>query len=211
MTFQQARDILRNDILAEVSTDYFTDADLFAYLKRASQELAYMFGFPRAIVNTTLSNGDISFTLPSDAANIDVQEIAFDGFTLSLAPYRGIAHLVNQLSVGQPRFYNYDVKRSDMTVYVAPRPTRSGVLTYEYIREYNPDSLLLTDPIWEGLFPAFHELVIYRAAIKAFDASLESERSGFWIQREQKLSQEFSLFLNKTPANEVLGQQAVES
>jgi len=66
-------------------------------------------------------------------------------------------------------------------------------------------------PVWNGLFPAYHELVVFRAAVKAFDASLETERASYWMQREQRMSQEFSLFLNKTPLNRVMGEEVAES
>ena len=211
MTFAEARQVLRNDILAEESTDYYTDADLFEYLKRAAKELAFTYGFPREIATISLTPGQATFSLPSDAANIDLQEVSFNGFTLTLAPYRAIAHMVDQPSLGQPRFYNYDPKRMSSTVRIAPASNRAGNVTFEYVQKYEIDSLTPSSPMWSGLFPAYHELIIFRAAVKAFDASLETERAAYYMQKEQRMGQEFSLFLNKTPANMVFGEEVAES
>lgn len=211
MTFSEAQQVLRNDILAEESTDYYTDADLFEFLKRAAKELAFTFGFPREIATIALSSGQSSFTLPPDAANIDLQEVVFDGFGLTLMPYRAIAHMVDQASLGQPRFYNFDPKRFSSTVRIAPAPTRAGNVTFEYIQSYDVNAVVPSDVIWDGLFPAYHELVVFRAAVKAFDASLETERAAYYLQREERMSQEFSLFLNKIPANAAIGQEVAES
>jgi hypothetical protein len=211
VTFGEARTILRNDVLAEASTDYYSDADLLGFLKRAAKELALTFGFPREISTVSLISGQSSFTLPADAANIDLQEVVYDGFSLALAPYRVIANMVGQSSLGQPRFYNFDPKRASSTVRIAPAATRAASITFEYIQEYDVNSVTDSTPVWGGLFPAYHELVVFRAAVKAFDASLETERAAYWLEREQRMSQEFSLFLNKTPANAAIAQEVAES
>lgn len=210
MTFAEARTILRNDVLAEASTDYYSDAVLLDYLARAAQELAAAFGFPTGVATVAVSANDASFTLPVDAANLDLNEIAYDGFALALVPYRTILQYRDQPSLGQPRYYNFDPKRGDFTVYLAPRAPRDADVHFEYIRQYG----LAVDPadeVWDGLFPEYHELVVYRAGVKAFDASLENERAGYWLQKEQAKMQEFAAALNKTPLERLMGEGANES
>lgn len=211
VTFGEARTILRNDILAEESTDYYSDADLLSFLARSAKELAMVFGFPTGVDSVSVTAGDGSFTLPSDAANVDLNEVSYDGFALALVPYRTILQYVDQSSVGQPRYYNFDPKRADLTVYIAPKVPRDGDVHFEYVQTYDVSSVDPADDVWDGLFPEYHELVIYRAGVKAFDASLENDKAGYWAQKEQAKAQEFSAFLNKVPLERLVGQGANES
>lgn len=208
MTFGEARTILRNDVLAEASTDYFTEADLLDYLQRASKEIAMGFGFPTALASVNVNENDFTFNLPSDAANIDLNEVSFDGFALSLAPRRTILRSVQQTNLGLPRYYNWDPKRGGQVAF-APKAPRNAVVSFEYVQEYTPGGESAN--IWDGLFPAYHELVVYRAAVKAFEASMETDRSQYWMQREQGMAQEFTAFLNETPLNRLIGQEVAES
>jgi len=208
VTFGDARVVLRNDVLAEESTDYFSDASLLGYLQRSAKELAMNFGFPTALGSVSVAKDDFTFDLPSDAANVDLNEVSFDGFALRLAPRRTILGAVNQKSLGLPRYYNWDPKRGGQVAF-APQAPRAGVVSFEYVREYTPGGA--EQEIWNGLFPAYHELVVFRAGVKAFDASLEVDRAQYWLQREQARMQEFSAFLNETPLNELTGQEVAES
>jgi hypothetical protein len=211
VTFDEARTILRNDVLAEASTDYYSDEDLLGFLARSARELAMAFGFPTGVDTVSLTTDDASFSLPADAANMDLNEVSYDGFSLTLAPYRTILQYVDQTSVGQPRYYNFDPKRGDLTVYIAPKAPRDASVRFEYVKEYDTSSVVAGDSVWDGLFPEYHELVIYRAGVKAFDASLENDRAGYWVQKEQAKSQEFAAFLNKAPLERLMGEGANES
>lgn len=208
VTFDEARTILRNDVLAEASTDYYSDEDLLGFLARSAKELAMAFGFPTGVDTVTLTAGDASFDLPDDAVNMDLNEVSYEGFALSLVPYRTILQYVDQSSVGQPRYYNFDPKRADLTVYIAPKAPRTADVGFEYVKEYDISTVAANDDVWGGLFPEYHELVIYRAGVKAFDASLESDKAGYWLQREQAKMQEFGAFLNKVPLDRLLGEGA---
>lgn len=211
MTFDEARTILRNDVLAEASTDYYSDADLLGFLARSARELAMAFGFPTGVDTVALTANDASFTLPVGAANMDLNEVSYDGFALALAPYRTILQYVDQPSLGQPRYYNFDPKRGDLTVYIAPKAPRNANVRFEYVKEYDTSSVLASDSVWDGLFPEYHELVIYRAGTKAFEASLETDLAGYWSQKEQAKMQEFGAFLNKAPLDRLMGEGANES
>jgi hypothetical protein len=211
VTFAEATTILRADVLAEASTEYYDDAALLEWLKRSARELAFTFGFPTAVAQIAVLSGDTSFSLPSNAVNIELGEVAYEGFGLSLAPYQTIGQYKARASVGAPRFYNFDPKRGDLNVYVAPPFPANGDVSVEYVQSYDTSALTSADAIWGGLFPAFHELVVYRAAGKAFDASLEGERAGYWKERETALAQEFSAFLNETPVNKLMGEEVAAS
>lgn len=210
MTFRQARDILRSDVLAETSTDYYTDDDLFGYVRAAAKQLALMFGFPTSLGMASIAAGDAAFPLPADAETLDLDEVAFDGWVLQLAPYRQVLSLVDDAMLGVPRFYNYEPKRGGLAL-IAPRAHKAGDVLFEYVRRYDVSGVTLDSPIWEDLFPSFHELVVYRAGVRAFEASLEQDRAAYWGQKEQAMMQEFSAYLNKTPFNRLVGQEVAES
>lgn len=210
MTFGEAQAILRNDVLAESSTDYYTDADLLGFLVRSAKELAMMFGFPTAIGSAAISALDYQFALPADAEQVDLNEVEFNGFRLEVAPFSKVFAFVTQVGVGNPRYYNYDPRRGGNVLF-APAASVAGTVSFEYVQKYDTSALTTASDIWDGLFPAYHELVVFRAGVKAFDASLENDRAGYWQQKEQKLAQEFSAFLNKLPLNRLAAPEVVES
>jgi hypothetical protein len=96
-----------------------------------------------------------------------------------------------------PRYYNTDPKRANAEVFIAPPAYKNGTITLEYIALDDSLSDTLGDQPWNGLFPGFHELVAYRAAIRAFEASLEDDRAQYMLQRSQGMLQAFALFLGK--------------
>lgn len=210
MTFGEAQTSLRNDVLAEASTDYYSDADLFGFLKQAAQEIALDFGFPTAVSTASVVTDASSFSLPADSANVDLNEVSFDGFRLLLQPYATVQAAVDQTSIGVPRYYNFDPKRGGV-VFFAPKAPRNGVIKFEYVQNYDVSGVTTGSVIWDGLFVPFHNLVVFSAGVKAFDASLEQERAGYWLQRYQARSQEFAAFLNKTPLNKLVVEEVAPS
>lgn len=210
MTFGEARDKVRLDVLAEASTDYYTDVDLLDFVKDAAREVAQDFGFPVAVSSVVVTAGDGQFALPADSANVNLDEVAFDGFRLALQPYAFVASVQEQVSIGQPRYYNFDPKRGGV-VFFAPQASRNGTISFEYNVKYDPSAAAEGDQVWDGLFPPFHNLVVYLAGSKAFDASLETERAAYWLQRYNARAQEFGAFLNKTPLNEMVAQEVARS
>jgi hypothetical protein len=203
MTFGEARAILRNDVLAEASTDYYSDDSLLQFLLRAAKELALAYGFPVAASSVTVSNNATSFSLPNDAANVRPHAVSFNGFGLRLAPYALVLELVDQASVGAPRYYAHDPKRGNL-VFIAPKaPAGGGNIFFEYVRHYDITGLGTGSTIWGGLFPAFHELVVYSAAARAFDASLESERAAYYGKRAAEMGAIFAVTLNAMALNEM--------
>jgi len=199
VTYQELITIVRRDLLAEVSTDYWTDADLFGFLQRSATEVAYEMGFPTEVVSIPVPGGATQFSLPADAASPQLNEVSFNSLKLTLAPVAVIREFQGMPSLRFPRHYNTDPKRSPFSVLIAPpAPAGGGTVTVEYIKSYRGTSDSLTDEPWGGLFPRFHEIVAYRAAAKAFDSSLEEDRASYMLQRAQGMQQAFALFLGKT-------------
>lgn len=198
MTYLQLRNLLRNDLLAESSTNYWSDDDLLNYLRRSAFEIAREYGFPTVVAFINVSSGAKSFTLPQGASTIQLNEVSFSGFKLSSAPLSVIAEYQELETLDFPRYYNMDPKRSSFDVYIAPPAHKAGVVTIEYIAVDESLNAALGDEPWDGLFQGFHELVAYRAAVRAFEASLEEDRAQYMTQRSQLLMQAFALFLGKT-------------
>jgi hypothetical protein len=198
VTYAELRTILRRDLLAESSTDYWSDSDLFAFLKRAAMEVAHELGFPTTVSIIAVAESDVSFSLPADAASAQLNEVAFGGMRLSLAPMSVVTEYQALGALRFPRYYNVDPKRDPALVYFAPPAPAGGAnMMVEYIVNYDSSSELETDEPWTGLFRRYHEVVAYRAAVKAFESSLEEERAAYMTQRAQQLMQSFALFLGK--------------
>jgi hypothetical protein len=210
VTYQELITIVRRDLLAEVSTDYWTDADLLKFLQRSATEVAYEMAFPTEVATIPVSGGDTQFSLPSDAASAQLNEVTFGSLKLTLAPVAVIREYQGMSSLRFPRYYNTDPKRSPVAVLVSPPiPAGGGSVTVEYIKSYNGGADTVTDEPWDGLFPRFHELLAYRAAAKAFESSLEEDRAGYMSQRAQSMQQAFALFLGKSDVAAAVAGQGV--
>ena len=198
MTYLNLRNLLRNDLLAESSTTYWSDDDLLNYLRRSAFELAREYGFPTVVAFVPVLQGATSFVLPQGAVAVQLNEVSFAGFKMSLAPMSTIAEYQALGSLQFPRYYNHDPKRAGQQVFIAPPAHTAGTVTVEYIALDDSLNDTLGDEPWDGLFSGFHELVAYRAAVRAFEASLEDDRAQYMLQRSQMLQQAFALFLGKS-------------
>lgn len=202
MTFHQAAQILRQDILAEDSQEYFTDADLLDFLYRSSEEMARALQFPTDVGAVVVAKNAVQFNLPADAATAELNEVSFEGFQLELRPLARVLEYQGYTGLKQPRYYNYDPKRSGLVVRFAPAAPTNGTFTFEYVLNYTASSP--TAEVWTGLFKPFHELVVFRAGEKAFRASLEFDKADATQQRYVYGLQEFSAFLGKKPLHDLV-------
>jgi hypothetical protein len=212
VTFGEARTILRNDILAELSTNYYQEDELLRYLLDSAREIAIAHQFPTDINTAAVVLGATTFTPDAGESTISINEVAFNGFEMKLVPlatvlqYRELREGVRQIAPN-PRYYSWDTRRGGNVEFAPPAP-RPGVITYEAVVEYDTTALGADDDIWGGQYPAFHYLVIYRAAAKAFEASLENERASYYLQRMMALQQEFSVYLKQTPLSNLVAASA---
>jgi hypothetical protein len=210
VTYAELRTILRRDLLAEASDNYWTDADLLAFLKRAAMEVAHEFGFPTSVALVPVVGGATSFSLPADAASAQLNEVAFGGMRLVLAPMSVVTEYQHMSTLRFPRYYNVDPKRNPAVVYIAPpAPVGGANMMVEYIVNYDSSAETQDQEPWTGLFRRYHELVAYRAAVKAFEASLEDDRAAYMQQRAQQLQQSFALFLGKADVAQAVAGEGV--
>lgn len=201
MTYGDARDRLRQDILAEESTAYYSDEDLLSYLQASAREIAKAQQFPTELLTAAIDAGDVSFALPAGANTLVVNEVALGGWDLQLAPLATILQYRAQGDVGNPRYYNFDPRRLGGEVQFAPPAMRESTASFEVVREYEPGDA--EADVWAGQFPAWHEIVVYRAAARAFDASLEQERAVYYQERYNAMMQEFSVYLERFRLSQV--------
>ena len=199
MTFGNARDILRNDILAESSTEYFDDAELLDFVQRSAEEIAAALEFPRSTQTTTVNTAAVQGTFTSTQGVISLSEVTVGEFRLSPAPYsKVIEYRNNTLTI--PRFYNFDRRRQnsmntsqDIVVDFAPASPSSATMAAEVVEVYTAGTA--GAQIWNGDYAQFHELVTLRAGEKAFRASLEFDLATKYFEQYQRQYQEFASFL----------------
>lgn len=201
MTFGEATTILRNDILAELSTDFYENEDLEQFIKDAARELAQAHQFPREVATAAVALAATTFTPAAESATVALNEVAIDGFELKLAPLSTVLQY-KVAAIGNPRYYAYDPRRGGVVDF-APPALRAGTVTYERVIEYDTSLLGPSDEIWDGLFASWHMLVLHRAGAKAFEASLETERASYHLQRMMAMQQEFSAYLERTPVSQL--------
>lgn len=205
MTYAELRTILRRDLLAEASTDYWSDDDLLGFLKRAAMEVAHELSFPITTTTVAVNAGDVTFNIPSDAADAQVNDVSYGGFRLVLAPRAVVTEYQALDTLNFPRYYNVDPKQDPAVVRFAPPAPDAGSMMVDYVLEYDNTEDGANDEPWDGLFRRYHELVAYRAAVKAFESSLEEERAAYMQQRSNQLFQSFALFLGKRSIVDMIG------
>jgi hypothetical protein len=81
----------------------------------------------------------------------------------------------------------------------------------DYVVEYDPSGETESSEPWGGLFRRYHELVAYRAAVKAFESSLEEDRAAYMQQRANQLLQSFALFLGKRDVADLVGREVASA
>ena len=193
MTFGEARDILRSDILAESATDYFSDAELLDFCYRAAREIGGALEFPRVSFSTSVAANANTVTIPSGVAVVN--EVTVGPWVLAPAPRSKIQqYRLNTMTI--PRFYSFDRRLGGRTVQFAPAAPASTTAVIEYVDPYDTSAFTTATEIWNGEYPQFHELVTLRAAEKAFRASLEMDKAQAYAQLYQAQYQEFVAFLS---------------
>ena len=198
-TFSTLRTRLRNDVLAESDTSFFSDADLLTFLSEASVEIASMGGFPTATSASSVSSGATTVTAPTDISNIEFQEVTFDNYTLDKVDGRTVK--LYQGIGGQTRYYDYDA-RAGGSIHLAPAAHTSGTLTVSYVDDLSGDSYSASDTPWNGELADWHDAIVYAAGVKAFERSGEYDRAEYWGARLQRRLEPLAIYLdNKNVLN----------
>jgi len=81
-TFGTLRTRLRNDVLAEADTSFYSDADLLTFLSEASVEIASLGGFPVVSIANNLSSGSTAVAAPASLSTVDFKQVTFDNLRL---------------------------------------------------------------------------------------------------------------------------------
>ena len=192
-TFSDLQSRLRDDILAESDTSFYSDADLLAFLTEASVEIAGMGGFPTASSASAVASAATSVTAPTDLSNIEFREVAFNNYQLEHADmktvrlYRGIG--------GQTRYYDYS-PREGGSIELSPAAHTSGTLYIEYVQDLSSTSYTGGDEVWGGTLPDWHDAVLYLAGIKAYERGYEYEKAQYWMQRLERRLQPLAIYLD---------------
>lgn len=195
-TFSTLRTRLRDDVLAESDTSFFSDADLLDFLVQANEEIASMGGFPVVQTTSSLSSGSsgTSFT-GAPLSNVEFREVTFDGFQLEPADDRTIS-LYRSIG-GLTRYYHFSPRGpGGTTVSIAPAAHKSGTLTINYVKDLTSESYSASDSPWDGLMDDWHDCIVYLAGVKAFERSGEYDRAQYWMQRLQRRLEPLAIYLD---------------
>lgn len=191
-TFGELRSRLRDDVLVESDSSFFTDADLLDFLVEASVEIASLGGFPTSTSASVVASGATSFTAPSDVSNIEFREVSFEGLQLQPSDARTVR--LYQGIGGLTRYYNFDV-RAGGSVDIAPAAHTSGTVTVNYVKSLANVSYTASDEPWDGLLDDWHDAIVYWAGVKAFERSMELDKSEYWRGRTERRLQPLAIYL----------------
>lgn len=192
-TLGTLRDELRNRKLVEASTDFYGDAALLEMIVAASREISGAFRFPRKTHSEALTAGTVSFSPQSGVR--DIMSLTFAGVSLPKISYEYVLFMQALVSESWPRGWNWDPNRTG-DVQLGP-PTPAGTVVTHYIGDpYSGTPVAGTD-VWGGMHKDFHELVLLRSAVKAFEMGMEYENSGYYYGRYNHVLAEFAQYMNQ--------------
>lgn len=192
-TFGTLRTRLRNDVLAETDTNFYSDADLLNFLVEASIELSALGGFPVATSQSTLLSSATTITAPSDINYV----VSNYGVVVNNFPLREKDWQVVQLfknNPGQTRYYNYDSRKGG-AIEIAPATSSSVTAVVRYVQDLSGNSYSASDTPWNGVLSNWQDCIVYLAGVKAFERSLEYDKAQYWKQRLLERLQSFSAYL----------------
>ena len=193
-TFGDLRTRLREDVLAENDTGFYSDADLLEFLSEASIEIASLGGFPATTSTSAVASGTLSVTAPSDISFIGPR----NGVSFASLPLRYKDFSVIQLHQGhdgQTRYYNYDPRLST-TIELAPATHEAGSLVVKYVQDLSNVTYSAGDTPWNGTLENWNDTIVYFAGVKAYERGYEYDKAQYWKQRLQDRLQSFAYYLD---------------
>lgn len=201
-TFGTLRTRLRNDVLAESDTGFYSDADLLTFLSEASVEIASMGGFPVVSSASSIASGSTTVTAPASLSTVDFRQVTFDNLTLEEADaktvrlYQGIG--------GLTRYYSFD-EREGGDISISPAAHKAGSFVVDYVKDLSGESYSASDTPWDGLMDDWHDSIVYWAGVKAFERSMEYDKSQYWLQRFERRLQSLAVFLQNNNLLNLVG------
>jgi len=193
-TLGELADELRGQIVMDGSTDYHPDSQLLDMVTAASRELAAEFQFPRVELENTLSSGAnriLTFGQP-----VEVLDVSVDGVSIRRAPLAAVRFQQARPAQRWPQVYFYDHAFRANEIPFGPALKQSSDALVRMIGDPYPSATPTTDTdVWEGLYPGWHHLVLYRAAISAMQTEWGFEQAQYYTQQYAIRLQAFARFL----------------
>lgn len=192
-TYGELRTRLRDDVLSESDTTFYSDADLLNFLLEASVEIASLGGFPVNDYSVNIAEDDSSVSMPADLVNVEFREVTFKNMQLESAPLRTVR--MYQEIDGLTRYYHYD-PRSGGSLFLGPAAHAAGALEISYVENVAASGYGASSDVWGGVLPEWHDAVLYLAAVKAFERGFEYDKAQYWEGRLQRRLQPLSIYLD---------------
>jgi hypothetical protein len=200
MTFTEALAIWRNEVVVDLGTDRWSDAEGLRLLGNAASEVAAMLGFPKYTEDgVTLSIGATSFAAPVDLLDVELDSLFVHGVQVKSAPW----HLVNRkrfMSASPyPKYFSYDPEHGGSIIFAPPvsRAAVAGQVEFRYVAQF-PRTVIGADQVWDGLFPQWHHIVPIRAGENTYREIELYERANEFAQVFTRELQAFAMALGKT-------------
>ena len=174
-TYSDLLSRLRANILDESSTARYTSAVALDFLGEAAQEINAELQLVWGVSAVAVSSAAV--TVPASLKGLG--SVTLDGRGLRRA-MREEYEFYHATQIGSPRVYWYD-PRVTPAILIAPSPSASATATLTFWKT-EPQSVSGGDTPWGGLFPDFHDLVMYRAGLKAYQMGGEEPEKAKGIQ-----------------------------
>lgn len=202
MTFAQALTIWRNEVVVDIGTSRWDNAEGLRILGNAAAEIAAKLGFPKVTVDdATLTIGATTLATPADVLDVELDSLIIGGVVVKAQPWNIVSRKRFMSPSPYPRYYSYDPEHGGDIIFAPPlsRAMSSGQVEYRYVREVER-IVVGTDLIWDGLFPQWHHIVPIRAGENTYREVELYERANEFAQVYSRELQMFSAMLGKTNA-----------
>lgn len=200
MTFTEALAIWRNEIVVDLGTDRWSDAEGLRLLGNAASEVAAMLGFPKYTDDTaTLAIGATSIPAPVDMRDIELDSLFVHGVQVKSAPWSLVNRKRFMTPSPYPRYFSYDPEHGGSIIFAPPvsRAAVAGQVEFRYVGKFDRVVIGAND-IWDGLFPQWHHIVPVRAGENTYREIELYERANEFSQVFSRELQAFALTLGKT-------------
>ncbi len=202
---------LRNRILAESDTAFYSTSTLEDMVLDASREVAGALRFPTNTVTGTLTAGSTTLTF---SWATDIESLSVNGVSVERVS-RGLVESLKTLPssafvrgfYADARGLGSNTSTPDLDVVLAPSLTSNGSYVALVVEDpYKLTAVPNTTEIWKGLFPQFHDLAALRAAVKAFQQGFEFDNAQFYLGRYKDMLNDLASYVGvRVVSNDVVG------
>lgn len=202
MTFTEALNIWRQEVVADASTVRWPDAEGLRLLGQAAADIAAMLGFPRVLGQPSfdLVPGDLMIEVPGDCLDVDLDTVMVNGVRLQSQPRHVVMSKAFMTPTRYPRYYHFDPTNRAAGIAIAPSVSvvvPQERIAFQYQQAINP-VVTGTDDVWGGVYPEWHWLVPIKAGDATFREVELYDRAMSFVQMFQQNLQPFAAALGKT-------------